>query len=130
MARSKKEIDIEQFENLCAIQCTKEEIALWFDCSEDTIERWCKKTYKENFAVVFGKKRGKGKISLRRSQFELAKKNPTMAIWLGKQWLGQRDTPPDVQLDKQTIRDALSESLAELSREMDAESDKRAEDAL
>lgn len=128
MARPKREIDAEQFENLCAIQCTKEEIALFFDCSEDTIERWCKRTYKEHFAVVFGKKRGKGKISLRRSQFELAKKNPTMAIWLGKQWLGQRDTPPDVQLDKQTIRDALSESLAELSREMDAESGKGAGD--
>lgn len=121
MGRPKREIDTEQFENLCAIQCTKEEIALWFNCSEDTVEKWCKRTYKENFSVVFAKKRGKGKISLRRSQFELAKKNPTMAIWLGKQWLGQRDTPPDVQIDKQLIRDALSESLAELSKEMDAE---------
>lgn len=30
-------------------------------------------------------------MSLRRTQFKLAEKNPTMAIWLGKQYLGQRD---------------------------------------
>ena len=30
-------------------------------------------------------------ISLRRSQFKLAEKNATMAIWLGKQYLGQRN---------------------------------------
>lgn len=32
-----------------------------------------------------------GKISLRRAQFKLAKKSANMAIWLGKQWLGQQD---------------------------------------
>ena len=57
MARPKKEIDQEQFEKLCGLQCTKEEVADWFDCSEDTIERWCKATYDESFAVVFAKKR-------------------------------------------------------------------------
>lgn len=30
---------------------------------------------------------------MRRYQFELAKKNANMAIWLGKQYLGQRDNP-------------------------------------
>ena len=33
----------------------------------------------------------RGKSSLRRYQFNLAKTNATMAIWLGKQWLGQKD---------------------------------------
>jgi len=32
-----------------------------------------------------------GRISLRRSQMKLAERNPTMAIWLGKQWLDQKD---------------------------------------
>lgn len=91
MARPKIPIDRKQFENLCGLQCTKEEIASFFDCSEDTIERWCKSEYKECFAVVFKQKRGVGKVSLRRSQFRMAQKNPTMAIWLGKQYLGQRD---------------------------------------
>ncbi|MDD5851590.1 MAG: hypothetical protein PUC87_05505 [Galactobacillus timonensis] len=91
MARPRKEIDKEQFEKLCALQCTEEEIAGWFSVSPDTIDRFCKRTYKERFAAVFDKKRAPGKISIRRAQFRLAEKNATMAIWLGKQYLGQRD---------------------------------------
>lgn len=91
MARPRIKIDKKQFEKLCSIQCTLEEIAGFFDCSSDTIERWCEREYKERFAEVFSKKRGIGKISLRRYQFSMAEKNPTMAIWLGKQYLGQTD---------------------------------------
>ena len=91
MARPRIEIDKSQFEKLCSIQCTVEEIAGYFDCSRDTVERWCKREYKEDFATVFSKKRGVGKISLRRSQFRMAETNPTMAIWLGKQYLGQTE---------------------------------------
>ena len=52
MARPKKEIDQEQFEKLCGLQCTKEEVADWFDCSEDTIERWCKATNDDDGGVT------------------------------------------------------------------------------
>ena len=89
--RPNKEISKEEFEKLCGLQCTKGEIAGWFNCSEDTIERFCKKTYGESFAVVFDKKRGVGKISLRRTQWKLAEKSATMAIFLGKQYLDQSD---------------------------------------
>lgn len=91
MARPKIEIEKEQFDKLCFLQCTLSEIAAFFNCSEDTIERWCKREYKEGFADVYSKKRGLGKISLRRSQFRMAETNPTMAIWLGKQYLGQTE---------------------------------------
>ena len=91
MSRPQKEIDQKIFEGLCAIQCTEEEVADAFDVSVDTISRWCQRTYGEGFAEVFAKKRGKGRISLRRVQFKLAEKNATMAIFLGKQYLGQRD---------------------------------------
>lgn len=91
MARPRIEIDKKQFEKLCGLQCTKEELAGFFNCSEDTIERWCRREYKESFAVVFAQKRVTGKISLRRSQFRMAETNPTMAIWLGKQYLNQRE---------------------------------------
>ena len=40
---------------------------------------------------LYKKGQDNGKRSLRRIQFKLAEKNPTMAIWLGKQYLGQRD---------------------------------------
>ena len=91
MARPRIVIDKEQFEKLCSIQCTLNEIAGYFNCSEDTIENWCKRTYKEGFSDIYAKKRGVGKISLRRSQFRMAETNPTMAIWLGKQYLGQAE---------------------------------------
>ena len=97
MARPQKEINTKQFEKLCGLQCTKEEICGFFDVTDKTLERWCKRTYKKGFSEVFAQKRGSGKISLRRNQFQLAEKNASMAIWLGKQYLGQRE--PDAKTD-------------------------------
>lgn len=91
MARPRKEIDQKNFENLCGLQCTKDEICSFFELTDKTLESWCKRTYGAGFSEVFKLKRGKGKISLRRAQFQLAQKNANMAIWLGKQYLGQRD---------------------------------------
>lgn len=91
MARPRIEIDKKIFKNLCSIFCTLEEIANIFDCSEDTIERWCKREYGMSFADTYKKESARGKSSLRRLQFELAKKSPAMAIFLGKNYLGQSD---------------------------------------
>lgn len=93
VSRPRIEINQTEFEKLCGLQCPLDEIASWFFASEDTIERWCKRTYGKRFAEVYAEKRGRGKIALRRSQFELAKRNASMAIWLGKQYLGQTDNP-------------------------------------
>lgn len=84
-------IDKKQFENLCGLQCTLLEICDFFDVEDDTLNSWCKKIYGTTFSEVFKIKRGKGQISLRRTQWKLAEKNPTMAIFLGKQYLGQTD---------------------------------------
>lgn len=89
--RPRKSIDREQFEKLCWLQCTKGEIAGFFDCSDDTIENWCKRTYNDIFSAIYKKYSAGGKLSLRRYQMELAKKSPAMAIFLGKQYLGQKD---------------------------------------
>ena len=91
MGRPQIQIDQKVFENLCKIQCTLEEIASVFSCSMDTVERWCKRTYKATFADTYKRWAAYGKSSLRRYQFEMAKKNASMCIWLGKQYLGQRD---------------------------------------
>ena len=93
MARPRKAIDKAQFESLCALQCTLDEMCGFFNCCTDTLEAWCKRTYNLGFSEVFRLKRGKGKISLRRMQWRLAEKNAAVAIFLGKQYLGQRDTP-------------------------------------
>lgn len=91
MGRPRIEIDFEQFQKLCTIQCTLSEIASWFKCSEDTIERWCKRELKMTFAEAFKTWSADGKISLRRTQFRMAETNVSMAIWLGKQYLGQKE---------------------------------------
>lgn len=91
MARPRKEIDRKQFEKLCGIQCTKAEVCAWFEITDKTLENWCKRTYHAGFSEVFSQKRGIGKISLRRYQWQLAEKNASMAIFLGKQYLNQRD---------------------------------------
>jgi hypothetical protein len=43
--RRRKEIDQGLFERPCENQCTLEEIAHVVNVSEDTVERWCKRTY-------------------------------------------------------------------------------------
>lgn len=96
--RPRKEIDKKDFEALLRIQCTLKEITSFFDakldgCSEDTIERWCQRTYGQSFADVSAQKREYGKISIRRAQFDMMEKNPTMLIWCSKQYLGQTDEP-------------------------------------
>ena len=106
MSRPRKEISAEQFEKLCGLQCTLSEIAGFFDCSEDTIERWCRREYEISFADAFKKYSASGKMSLRRYQFDLAKKNASMAIFLGKQYLGQHDTPLDGE-NTETLKKAL-----------------------
>lgn len=117
MARPRIEIDQKQFEQLCSIQCTLNEIAGFFNCSTDTIERWCEREYGESFADIYGKKRGIGKISLRRSQFRMAETNATMAIWLGKQYLGQRDV---VEVAAPAAESAIENIAKQLMRGRDS----------
>ena len=106
MARPRIDIDKEQFKKLCSIQCTEEEIASWFKCSVDTIERFCKREFSMSFAEAFKMWSADGKISLRRTQFRMAETNCSMAIWLGKQYLGQKDQQ-EVAVSGNTIDDTV-----------------------
>jgi hypothetical protein len=87
--RKAVQIDLEQLEKLCALQCTDVEIAAWFQVSLRTIE---KRRRLAKFADAMQRGRAKGRISVRRHQMKLLEAgNATMAVWLGKQLLGQRD---------------------------------------
>ena len=111
MARPKIEIDDDQFKKLCAIQCTLGEIASWFKCSEDTIERWCQRTFEMSFADAYKTFSADGKISLRRTQFRMAEHNVSMAIWLGKQYLGQRDLVEVAAPDTESAIENIAKQL-------------------
>lgn len=117
MARPRTQIDAEQFQKLCAIQCTEDEIASWFHCSVDTIERWSKRNYKKSFADAYKTYSAEGKISLRRTQFKMAQKNCSMAIWLGKQYLHQSDF---VQVDQSKVLEKLDGVLKDIKDDVDA----------
>ncbi|MBI3696539.1 MAG: hypothetical protein HY238_17075 [Acidobacteria bacterium] len=82
-------IDLIQLEKLFGLQCADEELAAWFGLSPSTIAR--RRRHAE-FAEAIERGRARGRISVRRAQMKLlASGNPTIAVWLGRQLLGQRD---------------------------------------
>ena len=120
MGRPRKDIDKDTFEKLCGIFCTQEEIAHFFNCSIDTVERWCKRTYSKTFADAYKVYTERGKMSLRRIQFKLAEKSPAMAIFLGKNMLGQTDyVKTDVQVEGKLadLIDGLKEPMDDIHEE-------------
>ncbi len=66
------------------------------------------KQYGGSFASVYKTYSEGGKSSLRRLQYKHAQRNPAMCIWLGKNWLGQKDTPPE-----QIINEAIDKKFEE-----------------
>jgi len=114
MARPKKEIDKKMFENMCGIQCTKDEICSILDIDEKTLTRWCKETYGMGFSDIYKKKSKVGLMSLRRIQFKHAETNTSMAIFLGKQYLGQRDV---IETDNKHEISKVEELLDKIEKE-------------
>ena len=104
--RPKFKIDYEMAEKLAGIMATQEEIATFLGCSVDTLQR------DEKFCGIYKKGQETGKMSLRRWQFESAKKgNVTMQVWLGKNYLGQRD---NVEIVDKTDINKNIQSIAKL----------------
>jgi hypothetical protein len=109
---------------LLGVRCTLAEIAGHFQCSEDTIERAVKREHKTSYADYSRQKAGAGMIALRRKQFQLAMNGDrTLCIWLGKQWLGQRETQAvevsgpngaPIALRVHELRDKLASRIAGL----------------
>ena len=92
--RAELDIDVTELEKLGAIQATIRECAAFFGLSEKTVDRVLARNAAYRDAYERGK--DKGKMSLRRKQYELAMAgDKTMLIWLGKQLLGQVDKDGD-----------------------------------
>ena len=87
-------IDWRQVDTMSEIHCTGEVQAAILGIDYDTLNRTCKRDHKIGFSDYFKQKSAGGRMSLRRKQFSTAiDGNPTMLIWLGKNWLGQTDQP-------------------------------------
>jgi len=87
IGRNKTVIPEEQVAELAKLHCTNKEMADFFDVPLQT--------FVDNFRDIVTKNRLITKQRLRKAQLDVAIKthNVTMLIWLGKQMLGQQDSP-------------------------------------
>lgn len=82
--RPKSKIDPEAVERLAAVGCSGEEIATTLGCSRETLYA--------RFSDSLEKGHTHQRVSLRQKQYQLALEGDrTMLVWLGKQYLGQKD---------------------------------------
>ena len=129
LGRPQADIDFELFEKLCSYHLTREEIAGVFSVTTETLNNNIKRQYGAVFSEVYKKHQAYGKMSLRRAQFRLAEKNAAMAIFLGKNYLGQSDKTSIAineddsvdfsRLDKEDLKllDSLVEKAERLNNE-------------
>lgn len=84
VGRDRKVIPPEEVQHLASLGCTNREMCGWFGISKDSL--------RYNFTPYLEKGRSELYHSLRRAQIAAALAgNPTMLIWLGKQYLQQSD---------------------------------------
>lgn len=121
--RPKIEFDTKAFIDLVGLGCTQEEICWYFrdetgkPANIDTLTRWCKRTFGMTFQEYF-KQNGfmALKIKLRRNQFKLSEKSAAMAIFLGKQYLGQRDVVEYSQGITEETREEVNKLLESIKQ--------------
>ena len=99
VGRPLKDFDAKAFVDLVALGCDQKEICWFFrdengkPANEDTLSRWCVRQFGMNFQDYTKENGGMAlKIKLRRNQLKLSEKSAAMAIFLGKNYLGQSDS--------------------------------------
>jgi hypothetical protein len=125
--RPKKVIDWPAVAKLCLIHCTEEEIANCLETTVETLHARCKDDHGVKFSEYYAEKAAHGKKSLRRKQNQMALKGDrVMLIWLGKQWLGQRDeqhiktsAEPNAEDVRQLTTEQIRAELARIEKERD-----------
>lgn len=122
MGRPEIPIDKKDFETLCGMMCTKEEICGFLKVSDSTLSRWVGRTYPKNgrknatFEDVYKKLSGSGKISLRRNLFKLSEHNAAAAIFLAKNLLGMSDQQVITVSNKDDSIKAMGDYFADKKR--------------
>ena len=94
MARPKKyQIDTVQLQKLATLGCTNKEMADFFGCSADLLEK--------SYSEFLTKGRAQQKMRLRQLQWRACENgNVSMLIFLGKNMLGQQDRIEETELDE------------------------------
>ncbi len=103
MGRPKANIDWHKVDNLLKAQCDGVGIAGILGVHPNVLYEACKEVNKLSFSEYSAQKKSEGKELLRAKQFETAMNgDKTLQIWLGKQYLGQKDKN-DVTTDGKQI---------------------------
>ena len=90
-----------QFEVMCGLQCTQQEICNVLDIDHKTLYRLLKTHYNADYSQVYNKYASTGKLTLRRYQYKLAERSPAMAIFLGKVYLEQREDNRNIETQEE-----------------------------
>lgn len=79
-------------EAMCSAGALKEDICEALGMDRNTIDAICKREFGLGFSAYRKQKKGKGRAMLCAKQLEVALRgNVAMMIWLGKQWLEQKE---------------------------------------
>lgn len=121
--RPRKQFDEKKFQSLCAMWCTEKEICSFFQTTDKTLSKWCKRAFNMSFSDAYKKYSQDGNISLRRAQYKRAVEdgNVTMLIWLGKQYLGQTEKVEQSIKAEYQKDDALSASLRDIAKSLESD---------
>jgi len=103
---------------LAHIQCTTYEIASFLDTSVDTMNYRSKENFGRTFAEMVKEWALSGRCSLRRMQWKIAERSATMAIFLGKNMLGQADKVDLGDDSKKLIRDFMMEQAHDYNKKI------------
>ena len=107
------DLGVEIITKLAGFMCTEEEIASFLGVTVETLHN--KDNY-NTFLECIKNGQNIGKVSLRQNQFNLSKTNPTMAIWLGKQYLGQKDNIVETT-NSESALNAVCEAIRKASEQ-------------
>ena len=92
MARPKKEINLEQLKAICRLKPTLADVAAFFECSEDTVERVIKREFQKRFAEFRDENLVHTRFMLIRTAIQQAKSgNTAMLIFCLKNLCGWVD---------------------------------------
>ena len=92
--RPRVEIDQEMLARLAKMLFTAADCAIFLGCGVGTIDRRLKEAGWAGYGEFFHRHSAWARVRLRQAQWKSAMEgNATIQIWLGKQYLGQTNTP-------------------------------------
>ena|ERR1039458_687 len=108
--RKPVDIDLEEVEKLCGLQCTDEDLAGFLGVNVRTIER--RRRRYASFAAAMERGRAKGRISVRRGIFVQATQGKTAALIFWRRTCRVTETPaatnPACRMQVPTLRRGLA----------------------